>query len=352
VAGTYSVIVTDANGCTANKSVIITQPAAVATTATQENATCYGTSTGSINLTVTGGITPYTYVWTATAGGIVPTGQANNQNLTGLVAGTYSVIVTDANGCTANKSVIITQPAAVATTATQVNVTCYGTSTGSINLSITGGTTPYTYVWTATAGGIVPTGQANNQNLTGLLAGTYSVAVTDANGCTTNKSVIITQPAAVATTATQVNVTCYGDATGSITLTVTGGTASYTYVWSATAGGTVPTGQANNQHLTGLLAGTYSVAVTDANGCTANKTVIITQPAALTTTNTQVNATCYGTATGSINLTVTGGKSYGYRRNYPLHLCVDSNCRRNLYQQDKQTTRTLPVCWLEPTVWR
>jgi hypothetical protein len=180
-------------------------------------------ATGSINLTVTGGITPYTYVWTATAGGIVPAGQANNQNLTGLVAGTYSVAVTDANGCTANKSVIITQPAAVATTATQVNATCYGTSTGSINLTVTGGITPYTYVWTASAGGIVPTGQANNQNLTGLLAGTYSVAVTDANGCTANRSVIITQPAAVATTATQVNATCYGDATGSINLTVTGG---------------------------------------------------------------------------------------------------------------------------------
>jgi hypothetical protein len=79
-------------------------------------------------------------------------------------------------------------------------------------------------------------------------------------------------------------------ATGSINLTVTGGITPYTYVWTATAGGTVPTGQANNQHLTGLLAGTYSVAVTDANGCTANKSVIITQPAALTTTNTQVNA--------------------------------------------------------------
>jgi hypothetical protein len=187
------------------------------------------------------------------------------------VAGTYSVVVTDANGCTANRSVIITQPAALTTTNTQVNATCYGTSTGSINLTVTGGITPYTYVWTATAGGIVPTGQANNQNLTGLLAGTYSVAVTDANGCTVNESVIITQPAAVATTATQVNANCYGDATGSITLTVTGGTASYIYVWTATAGGIVPTGQANNQNLTGLVAGTYNVAVTDANGCTATR---------------------------------------------------------------------------------
>jgi hypothetical protein len=289
---------------------------------TQVNATCYGTATGSIGLTVIGGITPYTYVWTASAGGTVPTGQANNQHLTGLLAGTYSVAVTDANGCTANKSVIITQPAALTTTNTQVNATCYGTATGSINLTVTGGTASYIYVWTATAGGIVPAGQANNQNLTGLLAGTYSVAVTDANGCTANKTVIITQPAAVATTATQVNVNCYGTATGSIGLTVMGGTASYIYVWTATAGGTVPTGQANNQDLTGLVAGTYSVAVTDANGCTANKSVIITQPAALATTDYTGECNLLRYATGSINLTVTAAQP-------PIHLCVDSYCRRN-----------------------
>jgi hypothetical protein len=120
--------------------------------------------------------------------------------------------------------------------------------------------------------------------------------------------------------------------------------APYTYVWTATAGGIVPTGQANNQNLTGLVAGTYSVAVTDANGCTANKSVIITQPAAVATTATQVNATCYGTSTGSINLTVTGGTTpYTY---------VWTATAGGMYQQDKQTTRTLPVCWLEPTVWR
>jgi hypothetical protein len=106
----------------------------------------------------------------------------------------------------------------------------------------------------------------------------------------------------------------------------------------------VPAGQANNQNLTGLLAGTYSVAVTDANGCTANRSVIITQPADLATTNTQVNATCYGTSTGSINLTVTGGIT--------LTPMCGQLVQAELYQQDKQTTSTLPVCWLEPTVWR
>jgi hypothetical protein len=259
------------------------------------------------------------------------------------VAGTYSVAVTDANGCTANKSVIITQPAALTTTNTQVNAICYGTATGSINLTVTGGITPYTYVWTATAGGIVPAGQANNQNLNGLLEGTYSVAVTDANGCTVNESVTITQPADLATTNTQVNATCYGTSTGSINLTVTGGITPYTYVWTATAGGTVPAGQANNQNLTGLLAGTYSVAVTDVNGCTANKSVIITQPAAVATTATQVNATCYGDLPARSILRLQAAQP-------PIYM-YGQQLQAELYQQDKQTTRTLPVWWLEPTVW-
>jgi hypothetical protein len=139
-------------------------------------------------------------------------------------------------------------------------------------------------------------------------------------------------------------VSCYGFADGSISVSASGGTASYTYVWTASAGGIVPTGQANNQNLTGLVAGTYSVIVTDANGCTANKSVIITQPAAVATTATQVNATCYGTSTGSIGLTVTGGITpYTY---------VWTASAGGMYLQDRQTTRTLPVWWLEPTVWR
>ena len=139
---------------------------------------------------------------------MVPAGQANLQDLSGLVAGTYSVVVTDANLCTTQRSVIITQPAAaLATTETHVNVLCFGGNNGSINLSVTGGTPPYSYVWTASNGGVVPAGQANLQDLSGLVAGTYSVVVTDANLCTTQRSVIITQPAAaLATTETQSNV--------------------------------------------------------------------------------------------------------------------------------------------------
>ena len=192
---------------------------------TQTNVSCFGGNNGSINLTVSGGTAPYTYVWTGSGGGIVPAGQANLQDPSGLVAGTYNVTVTDAAGCSSSTSATITQPAAaLATTETHVNASCFGGSTGSINLSVTGGTPPYSYVWTASNGGVVPAGQANLQDLTGLVAGTYSVVVTDANLCTTQRSVIITQPAAVTTTETHVNVLCFGGNNGSIDLGVSGGT--------------------------------------------------------------------------------------------------------------------------------
>jgi hypothetical protein len=317
VAGTYSVVVTDANGCVANRSVVITQPAAaLATSATKVDVLCYGLATGSIDLSVSGGTAPYSYAWSGSLGGVVPVGQAGLQDLSGLVAGTYSVVVTDANGCVANRSVVITQPAAaLATSATKVDVLCYGLATGSIDLSVTGGTAPYSYAWSGSLGGVVPVGQAGLQDLSGLVAGTYSVVVTDANGCVANRSVVITQPAAaLATSATKVDVLCYGLATGSIDLSVSGGTAPYSYAWSGSLGGVVPVGQAGLQDLSGLVAGTYSVVVTDANGCVANRSVVITQPAAaLATSATKVDVLCYGLATGSIDLSVTGGTApYSY----------------------------------------
>jgi hypothetical protein len=311
VAGTYSVTVTDANGCTTTNSATITQPsAALSSSRSQVNVSCFGNATGSIDLSVSGGTAAYTYAWTASGTGVVPSGQATSQDLTGLVAGTYSVVITDNNGCTTSNSATITQPSAVLSSSrTFVNVLCFGNNTGSIDLSVSGGTAGYSYAWTATGGGSVPSGQANSQDLTGLVAGTYSVTVTDANNCTTTNSATITQPSsAVSSTKTQVNVLCFGNATGSIDLSVVGGTSGYTYSWTASSGGSVPSGQANSQDLTGLVAGTYSVTVTDANGCTTTNSATITQPsAALSSSRSQVNVSCFGNATGSIDLSVSGG---------------------------------------------
>ncbi|MFC5682458.1 hypothetical protein ACYE2N_11705, partial [Flavobacterium sp. MAHUQ-51] len=169
-AGAWTCTVTDANGCQATKTFNITQPSAVSASTVVTNIACYGGSTGAINLTPTGGTAPYTFDW---GGGLT------TEDRTGLVAGTYSVIITDANGCTATRNITVNQPASAVSASTVVtNIACYGGSTGAINLTPTGGTAPYTFDW---GGGLT------TEDRTGLVAGTYSVIITDANGCTATR---------------------------------------------------------------------------------------------------------------------------------------------------------------------
>jgi len=281
VVGAYTVTVTDANSCTKTTSVTITQPSTIVLTETHVNVLCNGNSTGSIDLTVSGGVSPYTYSWT---------GGATTQDRSGLAAGTYTVTVTDANACTKTLSTTITEPSeGISLSTTQVNVLCNGSSTGSIDLTPSGGTTPYTYSWT---------GGATTQDRSSLPAGTYTVTVTDANSCTKTLSATITEPTAILLTETHVNVLCNGSATGSIDLTVSGGTGAYTYSW---------TGGATTQDRSGLVAGTYTVTVTDANSCSKTTSVTITQPTSISLSTTQVNVLCNGNSTGSIDLSVSGG---------------------------------------------
>jgi hypothetical protein len=191
--GTYSVTVRDANNCTATfTSLEITQPAAaLAATHTQTNLLCFGGTSGEIDLTVTGGTSPYTYAWTG------PGGPYATEDLTGLVAGTYSVVVTDDRGCTTTRTVTLTQPAALSVSGVRTNPSCppgaqQNDQDGAIVLTVSGGTLGYSFAWTASNGGLVPSGQENNQNLTNLRAGTYQVVVTDANNCTRTVSFTLT----------------------------------------------------------------------------------------------------------------------------------------------------------------
>ena len=286
-AGTYTVTVADANSCTATQSFTITQPAAlVATAAAQTNVSCNGGTNGSATVSVTGGTPGYTYSWSPSGG--------TGATATGLTAGTYTVTVTDANSCTATQSFTITQPAALVTSASaQINVSCNGGTNGSATVNVSGGTGSYTYSWSP-SGGTAATA-------TGLAAGTYTVTVTDSNSCTATQIFTISEPAAlVASPISQTNIACNGDATGSATVMATGGTGVYTYSWSP-AGGTADTA-------TGLTAGTYTVTVTDANGCTATQIFTISQPAALVASPiSQTNIACNGDATGSATVSVTGG---------------------------------------------
>ncbi|MFA6129052.1 MAG: HYR domain-containing protein [Bacteroidales bacterium] len=255
---------------------------------------CFGGSDGSINLTVTGGTGPYTYAWTGPG-----TFAATTEDLTGLVAGSYTVVVTDEYGCSQTADIIITQPAAALTASitAQTNILCFGNSTGTATVTVTGGTGPYSWSWNTTPGQTAATA-------TGLSAGTYIVNVTDARGCTKTATAILTQPAAAltATITAQTNILCFGNATGTATVTATGGTGAYTYSWNTTPEQTDATA-------TGLTAGTYIVTVTDANTCTWNTTSIITQPAdsLAFTTPAITDVSCAGGNDGAIVINTTGG---------------------------------------------
>ncbi|MBI4929861.1 MAG: gliding motility-associated C-terminal domain-containing protein [Bacteroidetes bacterium] len=177
IAQTYSVTITDSNGCTQTASVTITQPTALTATASVvNNALCFNSTDGSAIAGGAGGTAPYTYGWT-------PTGQ-NTQTATGLSAGTYNVIVTDANGCTNPQTVNITQPAIITLSNTTTIASC-GISDGSATATAAGGTAPYTYLWL----GVNPA--QTSQTLTNVPAGTYNAVVTDANGCNMQMSVTV-----------------------------------------------------------------------------------------------------------------------------------------------------------------
>lgn len=286
-AGTYSVTIRDANGCTGTLSgIIVTQPAQLNGSTVVTNVLCNGGTTGAINLTPTGGTAPYTFDWGA---------GVTTEDRTGLAAGSYSVTITDAKGCARVVNATVVQPATLTASQGNVNnVSCNGGSNGSATVNVSGGTVPYTYDWNGT-----PTGDGT-ATISGLASGVYSVTVTDANGCTAVQSFTVAQPAVLSATASQTNITCGGSATGSAGVTVSGGTAPYSYQWSP-SGGTGATA-------TGLVAGTYTVTVRDANLCQLTQSFTITQPSALVATaGSQTNIGCRGEATGSATVNVSGG---------------------------------------------
>ncbi|MGV3611676.1 MAG: T9SS type A sorting domain-containing protein, partial [Fluviicola sp.] len=281
-AATYTCTVTDANGCVASQSFTVTQPTAISlTAASQTNISCNGGSNGAAAVNpATGGAGSFTYDWTPGN----PTGDGTT-SVSGLAAGTYTVTATDANGCLASQSFTITEPPLLSATAgAQTNVSCNGGANGTATVIPSGGQPGYTYSWSPSGG--------TNATASGLAAGTYTVTVTDANGCQATQNFTITEPTALDVSAgSQVNIICNGASTGSATVNPTGGTGTYDYSWSP-AGGTAATAS-------GLLAGTYTVTVTDDNNCQATQSFTITESAALTSsfTASACNSYSWGTQT-------------------------------------------------------
>ncbi|MBC7885313.1 MAG: gliding motility-associated C-terminal domain-containing protein [Saprospiraceae bacterium] len=303
-SGQYTVTVSDSKNCTATASYTVQN--LVSNIVIQSSVTNVGCGVkGTITLTVTGGTSPFNYVWTPNLGNI--------PNPTNLDAGQYSVTVTDANQCSASASNITigNNQTELLVTSSATNVKCKGDSSGSILLSINGGCPPSSITW---SGGLLG---ANPQN---VKAGTYTVTVTDTSVPVQTKtlSVTVTEPAtSVDISVTNITGTTGGNNNGSITLTITGGTPNYKAVWS---GGTSPDGNTSGiLTVNNLAPGTYSVTVTDANGCSSVRGgIIITDPpaddvapvigtATITSSFNGFGVACNGDATGSIKVTLSAG---------------------------------------------
>ncbi len=278
--GTYTVTVSDANSCTATNSITITQPTAITVSNSSLNASCNGQNNGSINITASGGTGVLAYNW---GGGIISEDRNN------LAPGTYTVTVTDANSCTSTSSATITQPSGISVTNSSLNVLCNGQSNGSIDVTAAGGSGTLSYNW----GGAI-----TSEDRTGLAAGTYTVTVTDANSCTTTNTATISQPTLLNASNIVTNASCNSSANGSINLTAGGGTGVLSYNWGSGI---------TSEDRTGLAAGVYTVTVTDANNCTTTSSATITEPTAITVSNTAANVTCNNQNNGSINITASGG---------------------------------------------
>ena len=256
---------------------------------------------GTITLTTTGGTGAYTYDWADVAG------TDNDADRTDLADGTYTVTVTDENGCVASETFTIEDPAPLDVTGMTTDVTCIddngSADDGTITITATGGTGAYTYNWPDVAG------TDNDPNRTGLADGTYTVTVTDENGCVASESFDITDPAPLDVTGMTTDVTCNDDAgsadDGTIDITATGGTGAYTYDWADLAGNDDPADR------TDLAAGTYTVTVMDENGCVASESFEIEAADALDVSGETTDVSCIddnGSADdGTITLTVTGG---------------------------------------------
>jgi len=282
-AGTYTVTITDFNGCVSTATVTLTNPPAMTAPITSTNVTCFGGNNGSATVNPTGSTGPYTYSWNT-----VPV--QTTQTATNLPAGTYTVTVTSALGCTKTSTVTITQPTQITVTTTTVNATC-SLLNGSATANPVGGVGPYTYSWNT-----VPV--QTTQTASGLGAGVYTVTVTGVGGCTATATATVTSTGSISATASGTNVSCNGGTNGSATVTPTGG-GPYTYSWNTTPVQTTSVA-------TGLPAGTYTVTV-NSSGCIATATVTITQPPLLTATNSQTNVTCFGGNNGTATVTPSGG---------------------------------------------
>lgn len=295
----HYVVIEDANGCMAYASQYIEGPPEQiqVTSSIIEPLTCKGSNNGSITITVFGGTSPYTYVWSSGTGTTIASG---------VSGGNQSVVITDSKGCTLTKNFFVPEPDSITAQFNITHVACNGGNKGEVEIITAGGTPPFTYAWSNGA----TTKIAKN-----WVAGNHSVTITDYNGCSSVINFTINEPSSpLAITGTSINITCYGFDDGSINSTVTGGNAPYTYQWSDSNFNLHTT---TNASISNLYPSNWNLTVTDSNGCIATQVFAITQPAGpLSFTDTVGNVSCKNGSDGFIDISPYGGTpNYSYSWN-------------------------------------
>src|SRR5690606_25510779 len=351
-AGSYSVLITDANGCTGTVHVTINQPSSPldASIITQTDVACFGNASGAATVLATGGSGSYSYLWSP--------GGYTTSTATGLSADTYTVTITDNNGCDIPVEVIveITQPAAglmanltSPTVTGGWNIACNGDASGSIDLEVSGGSPSYEYMWFEANGDTTYT-----EDLSNLIAGTYTVIIADGSECTLEESIVLTQPDPIDYTFEMTPTLCFGSNDGELKVNIFGGTPGYQYSWEGPDGFV-----ADVNELFNLTGGIYELTATDTNGCVFYVPITVTQPEDIIINVDSVsvypggwNVSCHDSEDGSINITGTGGtEPYNFMwqgpnnpffstsedvedlpgGNYEVILIDDNNCIQNQF---------------------
>ncbi len=291
--GTYQVTVNDSNGCTQTGSVFIDMADGVNAQITSTPTHCQSSQDGTITLVVSGGVWPYSFLWDD------PTGSTDSL-LTGLNPGIYHVTITTAQGCITRDSIVVDVSNGLKIDSIMVQLpSCPGSNDGELEAIIIGGSGLLTYVWSG------PSVSMSNPAI-GLSSGNYTLTVTDGLGCTVSSSANLPDPQAIQILLSETDVSCFGEATGVIETNVTGGTLPYSYLWSTNPQQSGPTASL-------LSAGNYTVTLTDANGCTAVNSAMVSEPTMpLVVQISQVSFGCAGTSANSALASVTGGTGPGY----------------------------------------
>lgn len=289
--GSYTVVVTDAQGCSLSGAVTIAEPTALSLSVSGTDPTCSGGNNGDATATLTGGTAPYSFVWNTTPAQTAAT--AIN-----LGAGTWQVIASDANGCSLTDTITLVEASAINLLSTVTDVSCNGGSDGTATVFPSGGTPPFTYLWNTTPA-------QTTALISNLSPGNYGVTVQDANGCTESLTMTVGEPSSIAISFNSSPISCFGGSDGSISANASGGVGPYVYSWSTTPAQTTSTA-------TGLVAGTYTLTLTDANGCTQSATTTLGEPPALAVSVSGPGFVCAG-GQANLSATATGGTpGYGY----------------------------------------